>query len=83
MAVEKLDDVESLERADKRLRREVADPDFGKTEAQPSTTEPWRWGRGDVTGELGRPQSVLRPWKTMAKTIGKPWGNPGKTLGGP
>lgn len=42
VAVEKLDDVESLERADKRLRREVADPDFGKTEAQPSTTEPWR-----------------------------------------
>jgi len=39
VVVEKLEDAEVLERADKRLRREVADPDFGKTDAQPSTTD--------------------------------------------
>ena len=39
VVVEKLEDAEALERADKRLRREVGDPDFGKTEAQPSTTD--------------------------------------------
>lgn len=39
VVVEKLEDAEALERADKRLRRELPDPDFGKSDAQPSTTD--------------------------------------------
>lgn len=44
VVIEKLtseDVADSLERADKRLRRDVADGDFGKTEAQLSTTVTW------------------------------------------
>ena len=50
VVVEKLEDAEALERADKRLRREVADPDFGKTDAQPSTTDAWDFYKPTGTG---------------------------------
>ena len=55
MVVEKLDDAEALERADKRLRREVADPDFGKTELQPSTTDAGKkiGGWKEMLGDAG------------------------------
>ena len=39
VVVEKMESVEALERADKRLRLEVADPEFGVSGAAPSATD--------------------------------------------
>ncbi|CAK8993727.1 unnamed protein product, partial [Durusdinium trenchii] len=73
VVVEKLEDVEALERADKRLRREVADGDFGVTEKAPSTTDTIKettMGTTSSDRPKGRVVGILkRNWREYCGTL--------------
>lgn len=76
VVIEKLevDSVDSLERADKRLRCDVADGDFGKTEAQLSTTDTIKENAISQTGSTDRPKGrvvgiLKRNWREYCGTL--------------
>eukprot|EP00931_Biecheleriopsis_adriatica_P073849 TRINITY_DN4805_c0_g1_i1.p1 TRINITY_DN4805_c0_g1~~TRINITY_DN4805_c0_g1_i1.p1 ORF type:complete len:1041 (+),score=211.65 TRINITY_DN4805_c0_g1_i1:97-3219(+) len=76
VVVEKVDNVESLERADKRLRREVADPDFGSSSAAPSASDAIKESSSEPSksSTSGRPKGrvvgiIKRNWREYCGTL--------------
>jgi len=72
VVVERLEDAESLERADKRLRREVAEEDFGATQKAPSATDTLKEGAAAPSSERAKGRIVgiiKRNWREYCGTL--------------